>query len=1064
MIRSPKSSTRRLVAFLGGASLAALSIAAPALAQTLSGAKTVTQTFSAADLNVATDATFSVTTLTGKAIDLTSTNSLIFTDNYQSVINGGVYGIYAQNYGTGALSINSTGTATGASSVGISALLNVTGTNLTLTSNNATGGGAGILAVNAGTGALSITSTGTATGTGTDGEGITAQNYGTDLTVIANNATGSYGIEADNYGSGALSITSTGTVTGTGTDGYGIYAENFGSGALSLTSTGTATATGANGYGIYAYNSSTGTNLTVTSNNATGGNYAIYADNFGTGALSITSTGTATATGTDGVGIYAENSSTGTNLTVTANNASGIEAYNSGTGALSITSTGTVTSSNWYGINALNYGTDLSVTTNNTTGLFSGISATNFGTGALSITSTGTATGLYGFGIDASNFYGTTTSVTVSGPVTGGAFSGEMIDIPDAGIGVITGASSTAVINLLSTAVVSAASGHAIVAVGNTTITLNAGAVVTGTVDFWGPLTLNTPTGSTQTLTRLIDLSSDLSSLFDYAPLYKIGTVTKSGAGTLTLTGANTYTGGTTVTGGTLVVTGKIGAVAVTSGTLQGTGTVGTTTIASGSTLSPGVNGAPGTLSVSGDLTMAAGSNYVVAVTPTAASEVIVSGSANVNGAVTAIFAAGNYKNSQKFTIVDPPGLVTGTFKSLTNAGAALPVYLTDNLSYTSNYVYLNIAPKYLTPVLPTVSPSNLTNTATAIDAAVTAGSIPTGGMLAFYSQTGAALAGSITQAEGQVGDNVSTAVTQSFAPFLMTMTDQCATGSDQDASTSCVWSSVYGGHTGIAANVTTGAASLSGSNVGLAMGGQQNAADGSAVLGVSVAIGQQTFSSGNGTGISHDLMFGLYGYKSILDHGYISGSLGYANLDVTTTRTLTVAGTDVLTGKVHAQELGGRVEGGYHVSLDNQSRLTPYLAGSLQNIVTPAYAEGVQSGTSSFALSYLAQNNTLSHTEAGAHIDRSFQLDDDTNLTAQYTIGWSHQLDYSPVSSVSFQSLSGSSFQLNGIKPANDTAVLGLNLQAQKATGLSYGIRLDSQVGAGTTIIEATGNVAYRW
>ena len=542
------------------------------------------------------------------------------------------------------------------------------------------------------------------------------------------------------------------------------------------------------------------------------------------------------------------------------------------------------------------------------------------------------------------------------------------------------------------------------------------------------------------------------------------GSVSLSGTGTVTLSGANTYTGGTTVTGGTLVVTGKIGAVAVTNGTLQGTGTVGTTTIATGSTLSPGVNGAPGILNISGNLTMAAGANYAVAVTPTAASKAIVSGSANVNGAVTATFAAGNYKAGQKFAIVESTGFVTGSFASLTHAGAALPVYLTDNLSYTSNYVYLNIAPKYLTPVLPTVSPSNLTNTATAIDAAVTAGGIPTGGMLAFYSQTGAALAGSITQAEGQVGANVSTAVTQSFAPFLKTMTDQCATGSDQDASTSCVWGSVYGGHTGIAANVTTGAASLSGSNVGLAMGGQQNAADGSAVLGVSVAIGQQTFSSGNGTGISHDLMFGLYGYKSILDHGYISGSLGYANLDVTTTRTLTVAGTDVLTGKVHAQELGGRVEGGYHVSLDNQSRLTPYLAGSLQNIVTPAYAEGVQSGTSSFALSYLAQNNTLSHTEAGAHLDRSFQLDDDTNLTAQYTIGWSHQLGYSPVSSVSFQSLSGSSFKLNGIKAANDTAVLGLNLQAQKATGLSYGVRVDSQIGPGTTIIEAAGNVAYRW
>ena len=559
--------------------------------------------------------------------------------------------------------------------------------------------------------------------------------------------------------------------------------------------------------------------------------------------------------------------------------------------------------------------------------------------------------------------------------------------------------------------------------------------------------TISSPTGG----------SAILSGVFSGA-----GALTFNGSGTTYMNGVNTYTGGTTVTGGTLVVTGEIGAVAVTSGTLQGTGTVGTATIASGSTLSPGVNGAPGTLNVSGNLTMAAGSNYVVAVTPTAASQVNVSGSAHVNGAVRAIFTASNYHVGQRFTIVDPPGLVTGTFTSLTDVG--LPVYLTDNLSYTSNYVYLNIAPKYLTPLLPAGSPTNLTNTATAIDAAVTAGGIPSTGMLALYSQTGATLAGSITQAEGQVGANVATAVTQSFAPFLKTMTDQCTAGSDQDASTSCAWSSVYGGHTGIAANVTTGAASLSGSNVGLAVGGQMNVAELDAILGASLAYGQQTFSSGNGTGTSRDILLGIYANKTIMDRGYISASLGYGILNVTTTRNITVSGTDVLSGKVNAHEFGGRVEGGYHFSVEDQYGLTPYLAGSFQNIVTPAYAEGVQSGTSSFAVSYLSQKNTFGRIEAGTHLERSFQLDDDTNLTAQGTIGWSHQLGYSPVSTVSFQSLSGSSFLLNGIRPANDTAVLGLNLQAHKATGLSYGVRLDSQLGSGTTILEAAGNVAYRW
>ena len=93
--------TRRLVGLLSGASLAALSIAAPALALdfTLSGAQNSIQIFIGPNLNVATYATFSVTTLTGSAVDLSGTNGLTFTDNYQSVINGASYGLYGVNTG-----------------------------------------------------------------------------------------------------------------------------------------------------------------------------------------------------------------------------------------------------------------------------------------------------------------------------------------------------------------------------------------------------------------------------------------------------------------------------------------------------------------------------------------------------------------------------------------------------------------------------------------------------------------------------------------------------------------------------------------------------------------------------------------------------------------------------------------------------------------------------------------------------------------------------------------------------------------------------------------------------
>ncbi|CAN1498043.1 Outer membrane autotransporter barrel [Burkholderiaceae bacterium] len=88
-----------------------------------------------------------------------------------------------------------------------------------------------------------------------------------------------------------------------------------------------------------------------------------------------------------------------------------------------------------------------------------------------------------------------------------------------------------------------------------------------------------------------------------------IGGFSKAGKGILVLTGLNTYTGDTTITGGVLRVDGSIASsnLSVTSGaTLQGIGTVGNTSMAG--ILSPG--NSVGTLTVSGDLDLLAGSVY----------------------------------------------------------------------------------------------------------------------------------------------------------------------------------------------------------------------------------------------------------------------------------------------------------------------------------------------------------------------------------------------------------------------------------------------------------------------
>ncbi len=342
---------------------------------------------------------------------------------------GGKTGINARNYGTGALSVTSTGTATGTAEDGIYAKNSAAGTDLTIAANDTSGGLSGINATNLGTGALSVTSSGTATGAAYVGIWANNSAAGTDLTVAANNASGGqYGIVAINRGKGALSVTSSGTAAGMAYDGifaynfaagtslgvaahdtsgekYGIRARNLGTGALTVSSTGTATGTVLDG--IYANNSRDGTDLTIVANNTSGHLNGIRARNYGKGSLSVTSTGT--ATGMIGEGIFGYNFAAGTSLSVAAHDTSGekygIRARNLGTGALTVTSSGAAAGISKDGIFAFNSaaGTSLSVTANNASGGVNGINAVNYGTDGLTIKVTGNVTGTTGDGIKTFN-------------------------------------------------------------------------------------------------------------------------------------------------------------------------------------------------------------------------------------------------------------------------------------------------------------------------------------------------------------------------------------------------------------------------------------------------------------------------------------------------------------------------------------------------------------------------------------------------------------------------------------------------------------------------------------
>src|SRR5205085_6830306 len=102
-----------------------------------------------------------------------------------------------------------------------------------------------------------------------------------------------------------------------------------------------------------------------------------------------------------------------------------------------------------------------------------------------------------------------------------------------------------------------------------------------------------------------------------------------------------------------------------------------------------------------------------------------------------------------------------------------------------------------------------------------------------------------------------------------------------------------------------------------------------------------------------------------------------YGRQDVTTNRTVTIAGVDQLRAQFNADTLSGRLEAGYRTIAPwiGGIGLTPYAAGQFTTIWLPSYAEGAVSGANTFALAYGSRDVTDSRSELGLRTDKSFVL-----------------------------------------------------------------------------------------
>ncbi|MBR1219726.1 autotransporter domain-containing protein [Bradyrhizobium sp. U87765 SZCCT0131] len=593
--------------------------------------------------------------------------------------------------------------------------------------------------------------------------------------------------------------------------------------------------------------------------------------------------------------------------------------------------------------------------------------------------------------------------------------------------------------------------------------------------------------------------SFDASQIGASAQYDGFGLFQKSGSGTWTLTGTNSAALPWSVDAGTLLVNGTLAnATMVVKGgaTLGGTGTVGATTVSAGGIFAPG-SGAPGTaMTVNGSLAFASGAFYAVALNPSTASSANVAGAATLGGAtVNATFAGGSHV-SRQYTILTA-GSISGTFGAFSNSN--LPANFSNTLSYDATHAYLNLTLNFApsppaTPVQNFGNGLNLNQNAVGnalINVFNTTGGIP----IVYGTLTPAGL----TQASGELATGAQQATFGAMNQFMGLLIDPFIAGrgdpvtaaggatgyadeqtrarnqndalaaiarkapaADVFAQRWSVWAAGYGGSQATSGNAVIGSNTATSSLYGAAAGADYRLSP-DTLAGFALAGGGTAFSVANGLGSGRSDLFQAGAFvRHTIGAAYVSGAIAYGWQDITTNRTVTVAGIDQLRAQFNANAWSGRLESGYRV-VSQGIGLTPYAAAQFTTFDLPAYAEQALAGASAFALAYGARSVTATRSELGLRTDKSFALDDGI-LALRGRAAWAHDFNPDRTIGATFQALPGASFVVNGARQASDAALVTASVEKKWLNGWSAATTFEGEFSSVTTSYAGKGAVRYSW
>ena len=395
--------------------------------------------------------------------------------------------------------------------------------------------------------------------------------------------------------------------------------------------------------------------------------------------------------------------------------------------------------------------------------------------------------------------------------------------------------------------------------------------------------------------------------------------------------------------------------------------------------------------------------------------------------------------------------------------------------------------------VLPSSATSNQRAVANSIDTFIrNGGAVPPAfaSLLSFLSPS--QLQSAFTQLSGEVATGPAQAGTQAMNSFLSLVTNPFADNRpfapnrpvspmyvkavpraaawNPDARLWGVWAAAYGGQTNANGDALgVGSHDRSVSDVGFATGLDYRVTP-NTVAGFALSGGATRYGLSEGLGRGRSDMFQAAIYSTTrVDAAYVSAAIAYGFHQFNTDRFVTVAGTDHLAADFAANDIGGRLEGGYRFAIPSmgwpgQYGLTPYAAVQVQSFRTPSYSETALSGASVFALSYNARTITTTRTELGTWLDWSMPINYDTTFTLRGRAAWAHDEWSAPNITAGFQALPGSIFVVRGAAPATDLALVSAGAEIGFRNGFSVGARFDGEFAENSTKYSGMGRLRYTW